>query len=126
MMATLPRPCHHGGHVNYTSKHITVTLDRPDSPRVALSPRAPHRRTQRHTSDHARRPPPPDLQDQHGMSLNSDLAATSGGLSLYRQLHALPWPEVPASDWAQDKAHGRRESRTVQVVSVSPGCASRH
>jgi hypothetical protein len=26
---------HQGGQVDYTSKQITVTLDRPDSPRVA-------------------------------------------------------------------------------------------
>ena len=26
---------HLGGHINYTTKRITITLDRPDSPRVA-------------------------------------------------------------------------------------------
>lgn len=40
--------------------------------------------------------------------------------SLYRQLHALPWAQVPASDWTHDKGHGGREKRTVQMVSVSP------
>ncbi len=26
---------HLGGHIDYTTRHITVTLDRPDSPSVA-------------------------------------------------------------------------------------------
>jgi predicted transposase YbfD/YdcC len=39
---------------------------------------------------------------------------------LYRQLGALPWPRVPIADRADGKGHGRRETRTVQVVGVHP------
>ena len=44
---------HHGGHVQYTSSAITVTLDRPDSPRIA---RALHLLTQELNTTPARLP----------------------------------------------------------------------
>lgn len=72
--AILRNLLHLGGQIDYTTKTITVTLDRPDSPRVAralelltedLHPRMP-----------ARRPPPTELPGHRGPTLNSDLVPT--------------------------------------------------
>ena len=51
---------HQGGQVDYTTNTITITitLDLARQPPSRPGPPATHRRTQRHTSDHARRPPP--------------------------------------------------------------------
>ena len=62
---------HLGGHVNYTTKTITITLDRPDSPRVARALQLLTEETQRHTSDHASRPPPAELPARRGVNLNA-------------------------------------------------------
>lgn len=45
---------------------------------------------------------------------------------LYRRLGALPWPQVPVADRTEDKGHGRRETRTVQVVGAHPRLAFPH
>jgi len=37
--------------------------------------------------------------------------------SLYRQLKALPWRQVPVQDETHDRGHGRYEIRRLQVVS---------
>ena len=49
---------------------ITITLDRPDSPPSGPRPPAAHRRAQRHTSNHARRPPDADLPARPDVNLN--------------------------------------------------------
>jgi predicted transposase YbfD/YdcC len=41
--------------------------------------------------------------------------------ALHRQLAGLPWPQVSVADRAGDRGHGRREIRTLQVVSVADG-----
>jgi predicted transposase YbfD/YdcC len=42
--------------------------------------------------------------------------------SLHQRLRALPWPAVPVGDRTRDRGHGRRETRTVTVVTVAtPG-----
>lgn len=45
---------------------------------------------------------------------------------LHTQLTGLPWPQVPVADHAEDKGHGRRETRTLQVVSVAAGIGFPH
>lgn len=37
---------------------------------------------------------------------------------LYARLDALPWPRVPVGDAQQGKGHGRREARSLQVIST--------
>src|SRR5450759_2195902 len=67
----------------------------------ALRPRpsATHRRAQRHTSNHARRPTPTDLPDRRGVNLNTELVPTCGGLSLvpvsFCEALGLPVREKP-------------------------------
>lgn len=46
--------------------------------------------------------------------------------SLHAQLAALPWPKVPVADHTEGKGHDRRESRTLQVVSVQAGIGFPH
>lgn len=46
--------------------------------------------------------------------------------SLHEQLAALPWAEVPVGHHTEEKGHGRRESRTLQVVSVRAGIGFPH
>ena len=46
--------------------------------------------------------------------------------SLHDQLAGLPWANVPVGHHAQEKGHGRRESRTLQVVSVRAGIGFPH
>ncbi len=41
--------------------------------------------------------------------------------SLLRQLRALPWTDIPAADVTTGKGHGRRESRTLKLTTVSAG-----
>jgi predicted transposase YbfD/YdcC len=41
--------------------------------------------------------------------------------ALHRQLAGLPWRKVSVADRAGDRGHGRREIRTLQVVSVAGG-----
>jgi predicted transposase YbfD/YdcC len=41
---------------------------------------------------------------------------------LHQRLRALPWPAVPVGDRTRDRGHGRRETRTLKVVTVAtPG-----
>lgn len=42
--------------------------------------------------------------------------------TLFAQLKALPWPQIPAGDRTRDRGHGRRETRTVKAVTLqTPG-----
>lgn len=41
--------------------------------------------------------------------------------SLHQQLAGLPWPDVPIADRTTDRGHGRREIRTLKILSVSTG-----
>ena len=42
--------------------------------------------------------------------------------TLHAQLKALPWAQIPAGDRRRDKAHGRRETRTVKALTLTtPG-----
>lgn len=45
---------------------------------------------------------------------------------LHAQLAALPWAQVPTVDRAQDKGHGRRESRSLQVAAIGTGIGFPH
>jgi predicted transposase YbfD/YdcC len=46
--------------------------------------------------------------------------------SLHRQLRALPWATIPAMDRTRDKGHGRIESRTVKLTTVTAGIRFPH
>jgi len=46
--------------------------------------------------------------------------------SLHAQLRRLPWAQVPILDRHDGKGHGRRETRTLQVVSVTSGIGFPH
>ena len=42
--------------------------------------------------------------------------------TLFAQLKALPWAQVPVGDRTRDRGHGRRETRTVKAVTLhTPG-----
>lgn len=41
--------------------------------------------------------------------------------SLHKQLRSLPWKDIPAADTTTGKAHGRIETRTVQLTEVPAG-----
>jgi predicted transposase YbfD/YdcC len=42
--------------------------------------------------------------------------------TLFAQLKALPWPEIPAGDRTHDRGHARRETRTVKAITLhTPG-----
>jgi hypothetical protein len=41
--------------------------------------------------------------------------------NLYAQLRALPWRAVPDGDRVKDRGHGRREIRTVEVLTLTAG-----
>jgi len=42
--------------------------------------------------------------------------------TLFAQLKALPWAQIPAGDRRRDRGHGRRETRTVKAVTLhTPG-----
>lgn len=45
---------------------------------------------------------------------------------LHAQLAGLPWDQVPVGDADEGKAHGRRERRTLQLVSVKNGIGFPH
>ena len=81
--AILRNLLHLGGHVAYTSNAITITdLGPARQPTSRPRPPTPHRRTQRHTSGHAHRPPATDLPARTGVNLNGERVTTQGGLSL--------------------------------------------
>lgn len=46
--------------------------------------------------------------------------------TLHTRLRALPWKRVPVADHQHAKGHGRRETRTLQVVSLRPGIGFPH
>lgn len=46
--------------------------------------------------------------------------------TLLRQLKALPWTDVPVTDTTHDKAHGRREQRTLKLTAVGVGIGFPH
>jgi predicted transposase YbfD/YdcC len=46
--------------------------------------------------------------------------------TLHDQLARLPWRDIPVTDLTQDKGHGRRESRTLQVTSIGIGIGFPH
>src|SRR5664280_1337625 len=75
--AILRHLLHLGGRVDYRPAGITVTLDRPDSPRVAHALRAAHRRAQRHPGAPARRSPTTALPTGQALNLDGDLVPTS-------------------------------------------------
>jgi predicted transposase YbfD/YdcC len=42
--------------------------------------------------------------------------------TLFAQLKALPWPQIPVGDRTRDTGHGRRETRTIKAVTLhTPG-----
>lgn len=45
---------------------------------------------------------------------------------LHAQLAGLPWAKVPVANHGEDAGHGRRESRTLQIVSLSRGIGFPH
>lgn len=45
---------------------------------------------------------------------------------LHRQLASLPWRQVPVAHRGEDKGHGRRETRTLQITSVAAGIGFPH
>lgn len=45
---------------------------------------------------------------------------------LYDQLARLPWAKVPIGDRTEDKGHGRRETRTLQLVDIAAGISFPH
>ncbi|MEV0431571.1 ISAs1 family transposase [Micromonospora sp. NPDC050495] len=45
--------------------------------------------------------------------------------SLHTQLAALPWRAVPDAARDTDRGHGRREIRTLKILTISTGIASR-
>ena len=54
--------------------------------------------------------------------MNADTAPRSDSTtSLHRQLAALPWRAVPDADRDTARGHGRREIRTLKILSVSTG-----
>ena len=46
--------------------------------------------------------------------------------TLHDQLAGLPWDQVPVAHHAEQKGHGRRETRTLQVTSVAAGIEFPH
>lgn len=40
--------------------------------------------------------------------------------TLFAQLAALPWKDIPIGDQTQDRGHGRAERRTLKVTAVTP------
>lgn len=46
--------------------------------------------------------------------------------TLLRQLKALPWADIPIVDSTVDRAHGRREQRTLKLTGLSAGIGFPH
>ncbi len=68
----------------------------------------------------------------HAQTGHAELLAAAGGHlmtavkanqpTLFAQLKALPWAEVPVGSQTRETGHGRKETRTVKVLTVStPG-----
>ena len=68
----------------------------------------------------------------HAQTGHAELLAASGGHlmvavkanqpTLFAQLKALPWAQVPVGDQTRETGHGRKETRTVKAVTVAtPG-----
>jgi predicted transposase YbfD/YdcC len=49
------------------------------------------------------------------------LTAKGNQPTLHQQLAGLPWQHVPVADRTTDRGHGRREIRTLKILSVSTG-----
>ena len=50
------------------------------------------------------------------------LPAKGNQPTLFAQLKALPWAQIPIGDQTRDRGHGRSETRTVKAVTVqAPG-----
>ena len=50
------------------------------------------------------------------------LQAKGNQPTLFAQLKALPWAQIPAGDRTRDRGHGRKETRTVKAVTLhTPG-----
>ena len=62
----------------------------------------------------------------HGRGAHYLLTVKANQPSLLRQLRALPWADVPVADQTTDKAHGRRERRTVKLTAVTAGIGVPH
>jgi predicted transposase YbfD/YdcC len=54
------------------------------------------------------------------------LAIKNNQPSLYAQLKALPWRQVPAAFDARERGHGRAEWRTLKLTDVAAGIAFPH
>lgn len=46
------------------------------------------------------------------------LPANANQPTLYRQVKALPWAQIPIGDQTRDRGHGRSETRTVKAVTL--------
>jgi predicted transposase YbfD/YdcC len=68
----------------------------------------------------------------HAQTDHADCVAAGGGHlmvpvkgnqpTLFAQIKALPWAQVPVGDQRSERGHGRRETRTVKAVTVAtPG-----
>ena len=88
-------------------------LDRLNLTGVMVTADALH--TQRGHADHL-----------HGRGAHYLLTVKANQPSLLRQLRALPWADVPVADQTIDKAHGRREHRTVKLTAVTAGIGFPH
>ncbi len=92
---------------------VATVLDRIDLTNVVVTADALH--TQR---AHARY-----LHRHHGRYV---FVVKGNQPSLHAQLRRLPWAQVPILDRHDGKGHGRRETRTLQVVSVTSGIGFPH
>ena len=57
----------------------------------------------------------------HGRGAHYLLTVKGNQPSLLRQLRALPWAQIPASDQTAGKGHGRVEERTLKITALAPG-----
>lgn len=68
----------------------------------------------------------------HAQTGHAELLAAGGGHlmvavkgnqpTLFAQLKALPWAQVPVGDQTRDTGHGRKETRTVKAITIqTPG-----
>lgn len=70
----------------------------------------------------------------HAQTGNAELLAAGGGQlmvavkanqpTLYTQLKALPWAQVPIGCQTRETGHGRKETRTVKAVTVATPAGS--